>query len=377
MAVGLGQDIRQALGGRGPQLKRQTAGGAGWTLATSATGASQHQAPVRSVSVDVLKLCMALVIVGLHCNVLADVSPLVGHLMLDGVCRMGVPVFLVINGYFFAASIGTASQLKRWVGRHAMLYVAWMIIYFPLWRYWLGDPDPVLLGVRLLSGYFHLWYLPGLIGAGLLLFALACLPRRYMPTIVAVIALALYAVSAAIQYASLYQACSGAWCEIIGAEELRRNFLLFSFPFLALGALIRWKDLDRKVSTNTAMIVTVVGLLALLGESYVIFTTAAHREPSATLVTLPIVVPALFILVKRMTLPADRRATSTGRALDGKEIALFANGVFFTQVMFCYLFGTKLHLNDYPTVFTLVVAVASMLTSAVLVKMPFTARWLL
>ena len=58
----------------------------------------------RNISLDLLKLGMAFMVVGIHAGFMADINPLVKYLTVDGLFRIAVPVFLIINGFFFYRS---------------------------------------------------------------------------------------------------------------------------------------------------------------------------------------------------------------------------------------------------------------------------------
>ena len=84
----------------------------------------------RKLSVDILKVLMAVMVVGIHANPL---KPL-GHdaIMLSGggVYRLAVPVFFVINGYFLEPVLHGGGA-GRYVRRILLLYLIWTALYLP------------------------------------------------------------------------------------------------------------------------------------------------------------------------------------------------------------------------------------------------------
>jgi hypothetical protein len=106
-----------------------------------------------------------------------------------------------------------------------------MALYLP---FWLPDVHQNALSFTLKSvhamlfGYFHLWYLAGMLGAALMMVAMARASSRLLT--VAVIGTFLAGV--AIQYAGSYQLLGDSYAaKIIGLSWPHRNFLFFSFPF--------------------------------------------------------------------------------------------------------------------------------------------------
>ena len=119
----------------------------------------------RNLSIDVLKVILSLFVVFLHMNFLKETQPLVSNLLVNGVFRMAVPIFLVITGFYFFY-INNLSKLKKWLIRTFFLYAIWMVIYINYWQ----DNDQILFTI--FFGYHHLWYLIGTFYSGIILYLL-------------------------------------------------------------------------------------------------------------------------------------------------------------------------------------------------------------
>ena len=55
----------------------------------------------RNIALDILKLSMAFMVVGLHAGFLGDFTSLGQYLTVNGLFRIAVPIFLIINGFIF------------------------------------------------------------------------------------------------------------------------------------------------------------------------------------------------------------------------------------------------------------------------------------
>ena len=55
----------------------------------------------RNLSIDILKVILAIAVVFLHTRIFYDLSTLLGHVFVQGIFRLAVPIFLVITGYYF------------------------------------------------------------------------------------------------------------------------------------------------------------------------------------------------------------------------------------------------------------------------------------
>ena len=66
----------------------------------------------RNLSIDVLKIILAIFVVFLHMNFLKETYPLMSFLLVNGIFRIAVPVFLVITGFYFF-HIDTTKNFKN------------------------------------------------------------------------------------------------------------------------------------------------------------------------------------------------------------------------------------------------------------------------
>ncbi|WP_363315977.1 acyltransferase family protein, partial [Chryseobacterium sp.] len=117
---------------------------------------------MRSLSIDILKIILSFFVVFLHMHVLRDSYPSLSYVLVNGLFRIAVPVFLIITGYYFFY-IDTRDKLRKWLIRIFLLYAIWTVVYIPFWK----DDRYVL---NILFGYHHLWYLIGTFFSGIILF---------------------------------------------------------------------------------------------------------------------------------------------------------------------------------------------------------------
>ncbi|SBS31904.1 Acyltransferase family protein [Marinomonas spartinae] len=296
----------------------------------------------RNASLDILKLLMAFMVVALHAGFLSQVNALMSYLTVQGLFRIVVPVFLVINGFFFF-SVVSADKHASWFKRIAILYVIWMTLYSVFWWQWTDDSWESFLNLSetLIFGYYHLWYLSGmLMGAGLLYCFRDASSAFLLTCIIVTFLLGVF-----IQYAGNYQ-----WFHSVNVNEiltftpLHRGPLLLSFPFLAIGFLIHKHAFHQSISWRAAIVLSVLGMLALLSESYTDFVLTHGQKGFDNFLSLIVVCPALFLLCMKMTTP-----------FDSKKIALYSSAVFFVHLFFLNilrnetsLVGIKLMLPAIP-----------------------------
>lgn len=207
---------------------------------------------MRNLNLDILKVILAIFVLLLHTKLPTENYS--DFILKNGFFRTAVPIFLVINGYYFF-NIKHIGQLKKWAFRLLILYVVWMLAYVPFWKNYSQN-----IFVIFSWGYLHLWYLAALLVAGLVMYLLKGLSSKLL----FFIALVLYGIGYGIQY--------GINTELLSFESevynklfvqanytVYRNFLFFALPFLILGFLIR-----KHERLNTIKITLPLFLLCLL-----------------------------------------------------------------------------------------------------------------
>lgn len=221
----------------------------------------------RSLTLDALKCLLAVAVLAIHSNPLALLSPSLDSVLVNGLCRIAVPTFFVINGFYIVRSLHDRPAFATWLARMARLYVFWMLVYAP---FYLGSQDHSV--ARLLKtivfGYLQLWYVAALLIGAPVLFLLhdRMSPRRLFATSVA-----LFGLGVCMQYGSFL---SG------GAEHytLYRNAVFFGFPFLSFGYLLRTGFFDG-LSEQRRRRLLAIGLTLLAAEIVVV---QSHMRAGAT-----------------------------------------------------------------------------------------------
>ncbi|WP_168379763.1 acyltransferase family protein [Acinetobacter cumulans] len=134
---------------------------------------------MRNLSIDYLKVMLAFSVVLLHVHFLREEIPQLGFVLVNGIFRLAVPLFLIITGYYFT-QITSLEKFKSWFLRILILYVVWMIFYIP---FWVRPSNIIETLLNIPIGYFILWYLVGVMFGGLLLYFSKNLKPKYLLTL--------------------------------------------------------------------------------------------------------------------------------------------------------------------------------------------------
>lgn len=271
---------------------------------------------MRNLSIDYLKVVLAFFVVLLHLGFLIKEIPELGFLLVNGLFRLAVPLFLIITGYYFT-QITTFEKFKKWILRITILYSIWMVFYAPVWV----NSDSLISNLLTISiGYFVLWYLAGVIVGGSLLFLCKNIESKYLLTL----AISLYLVGYFLQQMGNLHLFTGSLDKLLNWHPVSRNFLFNCFPLLALGFLIKKTKLDSKLKISITLLAFSIILLIL--ESYLNYTFISSNEPLDHLLTVLITAPIIFIYVKNIKIMGDN-----------KNLASFSTAIFLIHPFFIIL----------------------------------------
>lgn len=248
---------------------------------------------MRNLSIDVLKIILAFFVVFLHMHLLKDSYPLVNYLSVNGFFRIGVPVFLIITGYYFYY-INTKEKLKKWLIRTFLLYIIWTFIYISYWK-----DDEILL--TLIFGYHHLWYLIGTFFSGILLFIV----RNKSVKTLMILLISLFLIGYVIQILGNMHYFKGEQDSLLNKYFLYRNFLYVCFPFLTIGFLINKLKLNISKFKYSGFLVAFSVVLVIL-ESFLTYKLIGS-ESSDLLLSLLFACPLLFLYCKNINIKTDSK----------------------------------------------------------------------
>ena len=290
----------------------------------------------RNLANDSLKLILALMVVGLHTDFLIETSTVGTHITVNGIFRTAVPIFFVINGYYLANALKDKQSFLAWGKKITLAYAFWMTVYLPFY-FPLHETTLISALVKLtryiLFGYYHLWYLCGLLYAVALLYFL----RKKSDKSLLVIAIFLFLIGAMIQYYIYYT-------KITLPYYLYRHFLFLAFPMVTAGYLIR-KGYGSALSDRSVRLLVLIGYLGLLAESMVSLIHRTDNRGFDIYLFLMLFCPMIFIL--------SNRSTSTIRH---DHLSKLSSAIYFLHPLFIWAAGTLFYIPSGTPTFIFAVA---------------------
>lgn len=292
----------------------------------------------RNTNLDIAKLSLSFLVIAVHLPLYngmgAEPGYLAGWLFSNGISRIAVPCFFMINGYFI--NLTDPGKVRKYIRHLVILYVVWMLLYLPAYYHSIVG-NPKYLAKLVFFGYHHLWYVISLILATIVLYFV----KRFLPVSSKVL-IALVVVLFAVGYI-IQDVVAPRLAHPQNYVVIYRNFLFFGLPFFTLGHIVRTTpfELDAR-ARQYCYIAILVGTVTLLVESYL---SMRYKLGVNLYISLLFLCPPIMILLFK----------SKWRKSDAL-IADIANAVFFTHT------GVILFLQNYfkgmPNVYIFPMAVA-------------------
>ena len=86
-------------------------------------------------AVDIAKYVSALLVVCIHTFPFIDINEMLNTYFIQTICRLAVPFFFMISGYFLFRKIHNEEEdkdvLKKYLFRLLKIYLIWTVIYLP------------------------------------------------------------------------------------------------------------------------------------------------------------------------------------------------------------------------------------------------------
>lgn len=228
----------------------------------------------RNINLDYFKLLLATLVMTIH---LDPYPSTINFIIGDGLARIAVPCFLIINGYFLSNVISNKKAFVSYLKKLTLIYTVWMIIYSGFYIEALFEAqsikDIIKFLLIILTGYWHMWYIGALIIASIILYITRKLNKYFLLSLSLFLFLFGYFIyNLQLINTDSYPASIRSILSFLYLYKgnLIRNFLCMGFPFLYIGYFLRNSEFNIKKSTNAILII--IFTLLLIVESKIFLT---------------------------------------------------------------------------------------------------------
>ena len=301
-----------------------------------------------NATIDVVKLIMAILVVGIH------TEPLGFNIWLDRafgiITRLCVPFFFIASSYFYWKK---EKMLYKYIFRLIIIYAIWSLVYLPFDFSTLKKTSIVHIILRYFwYGNEHaLWYLCASIIGMLITYAIYRFFNGKSKPVFFVSVILLFIGCLLSTYAPLFY-------KILSIKEYTvfnfRNGLFYAFPYIAMGLLIAKNESATKTVSNTKLTIGfIISICSLMAES-IVFVVGFDTESTILWMSVLPCSYFMFLLIKKINIQLRKDITIFIRKLS--TLVYLCHGVFL-------LLFDKMHTFQY----FFIVLLCSLFLSAIII----------
>lgn len=238
----------------------------------------------RNIVLDNFKIFLSILVILIHLDpIFGTWDSLIGYEISNGFCRMAVPCFFMINGYFLTSKIYNINLVGKYLKKLFIILIVWSLIYLPFIANYIYYKQVFYL----IMGIHHLWYLPALLVAALFFYVL----KKFIKNehIMLILGLILFLFGCYIQYS-----LRGQDYNPMNLYKYR-NAIFLALPFVILGSYIRkYESVFIKMKNIYLFIILIIGFVLVFLEAYYSFKSNYWSD---IYMSFFIVCPVSFILI--------------------------------------------------------------------------------
>lgn len=300
--------------------------------------------PERNITLDYFKLILAILVVAIHTPIVP--SFYISNTFSNGISRIAVPCFFIINGFYFAYLKNDKKKVLSYLKKLIIIYITWTLIYGGFAIYW-GDPI-----WKIIRGFYHLWYLPALIGATIMIY----LTRKINLRTVLISAIVIYLSAWIVQRIFIEKTLLTVY-----GEDIFRNFFFDGFPLMFIGYYIslQQKNILTKIGKKALIVIILIGFILLFAEKTYLDARYFKHFYGDFYVSIIFMCPALFLLILKI---------SKYKKSDG-YISKLSSGIYFGHLLIIQIF-VVISKDSFPMdYFFIVFVLLSMLLAMGIIKL--------
>lgn len=240
---------------------------------------------------DWMRIICAFFVIAIHTSVLSSFSETADVFLTGMICRIAVPFFFMVTGFFLMPKISNCFHLViKEEKKLITMYAAAILLYLPLnlyaGQYFFKDFSSLFRAIFLDGTFYHLWYFPA-VAEGILLLSL--LQRFFNRKICMVFCVILYLIG--LGGDSYYGVITNLpfikpfYDTYFQIGTYTRNGFFFAPIFLCFGWIL--SDTKNRLSFHDAKMISLASFLFLLLEGWYLHTFDIVRHDSMYLALLP------------------------------------------------------------------------------------------
>ncbi len=254
----------------------------------------------KQITLDRFRIFSAILIIAIHTYPLDTINPTLDFIFTHIFCRIGVPFFLMISGYFILPqALKDKKVLVHYTIKIIKLYLFCILLYLPIHLYagsFVNSNILTIIKDILINGtFYHLWYFPALImGIWITFGMIKYFKKPY------ILLLLFYIIGL---LGDSYYGITEKWIftkniydVIFHIFDYSRNGLFYVPLFLYLGYVI--KQIKWKMSKKTSLWLFCTSLFLMILEGLLLHHFHLQRHDSMYIMLIPTMIFLFYFIQK-------------------------------------------------------------------------------
>lgn len=256
----------------------------------------------KRIDIDTFRLIAAIFIIAIHTYPLSSINEYVDFIFTHIFCRIGVPFFLIVTGYFvLPKALQDRKELIKYTIKIVKLYIICILLYLPVNIYSGKLNEISIIGILkeiLINGtFYHLWYFPALI-LGIWITYLIIKNIKNNNSIYIVLGLFIIGLFGDSYYgiSEKFEFIKNIYSVIFSIFDYTRNGLFFVPIFLYSGYRMKYKQ--WKISKNQNIIYIFIFLILMIIEGLILHHFKLQRHDSMYIMLIPTILMIFNIIIQ-------------------------------------------------------------------------------
>lgn len=257
---------------------------------------------IKKINLDTYRFLAALMVVAIHISPLVTISNEIDFYFTRVICRVAVPLFLMITGYFILdKALSNKLTLISYIKKILHIYILCILLYIPI-NIYTGSFNNINI-INLLKDIFingtmyHLWYFPGLILGLIITYFLI----KKIPSKAGLVATILYILGLiGDSYYGIFSnitLVNNIYNIIFSIFDYTRNGVFYMPIFLYLGYAAK-KSIFK---INKPVLYSIIFLILMFLEAYLLHTNNLQKHDSMYIFLIPLMICLFSYLVSSST----------------------------------------------------------------------------
>lgn len=245
-------------------------------------------------TIDLIKYICSILVIVIHTSPGLPYSRPLNFALINIIGRVAVPFFFVANGYFMSKNLQKkgGAYFKEYIKSLIKVYLLWSLVYLPFGVIWIQEnieiplylyPIALCISLFYIGTYYHLWYIPALIFA---LIVIRFLEKRVAYRYILLITFILFSIGSIETYYGWIQNTS--FLPIADYYfmifQTTRNGLFFGLFFVALGFYLSKEH--KRVAVSKYKMGSIFFFLGIVVEAILLYNTN-NKDMNFLFMTIP------------------------------------------------------------------------------------------